>query len=285
MSGEKVSIKTLQEKKRKNEKITMLTAYDYPTAKLVDKSGIDSILVGDSVSNNILGMENTLTVSMDEMVHHTKAVKRGVENALLIADMPFLSYQASEEEAVKNAGRFLQEAGAESVKIEGGEKSLSQIKKIIDAGIPVMGHLGLTPQRIHQFGGYGLRGKSRKEAMKIYEDAMKLEEAGVFSLVLESVPSQVSKTITDELEIPTIGIGAGPHCDGQVLVINDILGMSEISPKFAKEYVDLESKIKDAIVNFRKEVESGEFPAKSHSYEMKKEEKKQLEELKRNRSN
>lgn len=279
MSNEKITVNTFLERKENGNKITMLTAYDYPTAKLVDRSGIDSILVGDSVNNNVLGRKNTLSVTMDEMIHHTKAVSKGVDNPLLIGDMPFLSYQTSKEDAVKNAGRFLKEGGAEAVKIEGGEESLSQIKKIIKAGIPVLGHLGLTPQRIHQFGGYRPRGKSKSEAEKIIEDSIKLEEAGVFGLVLESIPKEIGKIITEKLSIPTIGIGAGPHCDGQVLVIHDILGLSELSPKFTKEYVNLNSKIEDAVKKFKNEVESKDFPTEKHSYIMKKEQEKYLQEL------
>lgn len=280
MPNEKTSVETLLEKKKNDEKITMLTAYDYPSAKLLDQAGIDSILVGDSVNNNVLGRKSTISATMNEMIHHTKAVAKGVENALLIGDMPFLSYQASDEEAVKNAGRFLKEAGAEAVKVEGGRESLSQINKIIEAGIPVMGHLGLTPQRIHQFGGYRPRGKKKSEAEDIFRDAVELEEAGVFGLVLESVPLQLSKAITETINVPTIGIGAGPHCDGQVLVLHDILGLSELSPKFTKEYVDLSSQIGKAVRKFKKEIKSGDFPEKDHSYRMEKHQEDYLSELK-----
>lgn len=278
MSENKTPAK-IREKKKKDEKITMLTAYDYPTAKLLEETDIDAILVGDSVGNTVLGYENTIPVSMEEMIHHTKAVARGLENPLLIGDMPFLSYQTSVEEAVNNAGKFIKEGKAEAVKIEGGSEYIEQIEKIIDAGIPVMGHLGLTPQKIHQFGGYQPRGKSIEEAKKIYEDAKKLEELGVFSLVLESVPKELAKKITENLEIPTIGIGAGPDCDGQVLVFHDLLGWSDFKPKFVKHYADLSSSIKEALEKFKSEVKSGKFPNSDHSYSMGEDLRKELEDF------
>ncbi len=278
MSENKTPAK-IREKKKKDEKITMLTAYDYPTAKLLEETDIDTILVGDSVGNTVLGYENTIPVSMEEMIHHTKAVARGIENPLLIGDMPFLSYQTSVEEAVKNAGKFIKEGKAEAVKIEGGSEYTEQIEKIIDAGIPVMGHLGLTPQKIHQFGGYQPRGRSIEEAKKIYEDAKKLEELGVFSLVLESVPKELAKKITENLEIPTIGIGAGPECDGQVLVFHDLLGWTDFKPKFVKHYADLSSSIKEALEKFKSEVKSGKFPTSNHSYSMEDNLRKELEDF------
>ncbi len=268
----------IKKKKKKDEKIVFLTAYDYPSAKILDKTDIDGVLVGDSVGNTVLGYENTLPVSMDEMIHHTKAVSKGLENQLLISDMPFLSYQTSTEEAVKNAGRFLKEGKAEAVKIEGGSEYEEEIKKVIDAGIPVMGHLGLTPQKIKQLDGYKPRGKSVKEAKQIFEDAKKLEDMGVFSLVLESVPTELSEKITKELEIPTIGIGAGVKCDGQILVLHDLLGISETKPKFVKSYADLSSTIEEAVKDFQTEVENEEFPTSENSYNMKKEFVKELEE-------
>ncbi len=258
----------IRKMKEKGEKITVLTAYDYPTAQLLEEVDIDGILVGDSVGNTVLGYENTIPVSMEEMIHHTKAVSRGIETPLLIGDMPFLSYQASVEEAVKNAGKFIKEGKAEAVKVEGGSEYLEQIEKIIDAGIPVMGHLGLTPQKIHQFGGYQPRGRSIKEAKRIYKDAKKLEELGVFSLVLESIPQNLAEKITENLEIPTIGIGAGAKCDGQVLVFHDLVGWSDFKPKFVKHYADLSSSIKEAVKKFKSEVKSGEFPTSNHSYKM-----------------
>lgn len=256
----------LREMKKEGEKITILTAYDFPTAKIMEKTEIDAVLVGDSVGNTVLGYKNTIPVSMEEMLHHTKAVSRGLENPLLVGDMPFLSYQASIEDAVRNSGRFIKEADAEAVKIEGGSEFLEQIEKIIDTGIPVMGHLGLTPQRIHQFGGYQPRGRTIQEAKKIYEDAKKLEEIGVFSIVLESIPRNLARKITEEVDVPTIGIGAGSDCDGQVLVFHDLLGWTEFSPKFLKRYADLISIIEEAVKDFQKEVRSGEFPDSEHSY-------------------
>lgn len=262
--------------KNQEEKIVVLTAYDHPTARIVDEVGIDAILVGDSLSNVVLGYENTLSVKMKEMLHHTKSVARANPNSLLIGDMPFGSYQVGAKEAVKNATKFIQEGGAEAVKIEGGKESVSKVEKIIDAGIPVMGHLGLTPQKILQLGGYQPRGKTAKEAQKILKEAQMLEEAGAFSVVLESIPQELGKIITEKLEIPTIGIGAGPHCDGQVLVFHDLVGLTEFSPKFAKKYVNLDSFIEKAVKEFRKEVKSKEFPNQEHSYNMEKEELNKL---------
>ncbi len=264
----KITPQKLSEKKENEEKIVFSTAYDYPTSKILEKIEIDGALVGDSLGNTVLGYENTLPVTMDEMLHHTKAVARGLENPLLVSDMPFMSYQQSEEKAVENAGKFLKEGKAEAVKVEGGSEHLEKIQNIIDAGIPVMGHLGLTPQRIKQFGGYAPRGKSKKEAKKIYEDAKKLEDIGVFSLVLESIPSKLAKKITEELEIPTIGIGAGPDCDGQILVFHDLIGLSDFSPKFVKNYADVSSTIEDALKDFKSDVKKENFPNSEHSYEI-----------------
>lgn len=278
MQEDKVTVSIFRAMKDQNEPITVLTAYDYPTARMVDEARIDSILVGDSVANVILGYENTLPVTMEEMLHHTRAVSRATERALIIGDMPFLSYQASTEEAVKNAGRFLKDGGASAVKVEGGRGVIDKIEAIIDAGIPVMSHLGLTPQWIHQFGGYKIQGKTSKAARLIIEDAKKLEEVGVFSIVLESMPQEVAKIITGEVKVPTIGIGAGPHCDGQVLVLHDILGLSGLSPKFAKKYVDLAPQIQAALASFREEVKTREFPTEDHSFKMEKEEIKSLKE-------
>lgn len=269
---DKITPKKFRDMKRESEKITILTAYDYPTAKILDEVGVEAILVGDSLGNTVLGYENTLNVTMGEMLHHSKAVARATENTFVIGDMPFISYQASVEKAVQNAGRFVKEANLEAVKVEGGKESTKQIEKIIEAGIPVMGHLGLTPQRILRFGKYRIRGKSAEEAQKIINDAQKLEEAGAFSIVLESIPSELGKTITEKIDIPTIGIGAGPHCDGQVLVLHDILGLSELSPKFVKKYEDLSASIEKAVEKFRDEVKSEKFPDSEHSYSMSKEE-------------
>lgn len=267
MTG-KVTLEEIRRMNKDGEKITMLTAYDYPSAKILDSVGIEMVLVGDSVGNTVLGYDNTIPTTMEEMLHHTKAVARGLENPLLIGDMPFLSYQGSVEEAVRNAGRLIKEGNAEAVKVEGGAEILDQIQKIVDFGIPVMGHLGLTPQKVYQFGGYQPRGMNLEEAKKIYEDAKKLEDTGVFSIVLESIPSELGRKITEKVDIPTIGIGAGPHCNGQALVFHDLLGWTEFSPKFLKKYADLISTIKDAVKEFREEVKSEDFPTPDHSYEM-----------------
>ncbi len=265
--AEKININRLMEMKSNSEKITMLTAYDYLMASQLDECGIDLILVGDSVGNVVIGYENTIPVTMDEMIHHCKAVKRGVKRAMVIGDMPFMSYQVSSKEAVKNAGRFLKESGVEAIKLEGGKEVLGTIKKIVDAGIPVMGHLGLTPQSIHKFGGYGVRGESNKEAQKMVEDAKELESAGVFSIVLEKVPAQLAKKITEQISVPTIGIGAGVFCDGQVLVTHDMLGLFEkFKPKFSKRYAELGKEMKACYKKYIQEVKDKKFPAEEHSY-------------------
>jgi len=261
-----MTVKGIRAKKHK-EKITMLTAYDYPLAKILDQAGIDIILVGDSLGNVVLGHPNTLAVTMEEMIHHTKAVARACSQALLIADMPFMSYQISIGEAVRNAGRFLKEAGAEGVKLEGGVVVREKIKAIVECGIPVMGHVGLTPQSVHAFGGYKVQGKGEEAARRVLLDAQAVEEAGAFCLVLEGIPQQLAKQITETLSIPTIGIGAGPHCDGQVLVTHDLLGLyQEFVPKFVKKYVDLYQIILQAIHSFKEEVEKGLFPNEQHSF-------------------
>jgi len=277
MEKAKVTTATLREMKTRGERIAMLTAYDYPTARMVDEAGIDAILVGDSLGNVILGYRDTLAVTMDEIVHHTKAVARGTKHALVIGDMPFLSYQASTEDAIRNAGRLIKEGRAEAVKVEGGRSVMDKVEAIVGAGIPVMGHLGLTPQWIHQFGGFKVRGKTEAAARLIMEDAKALEEAGVFSIVLECMPWQLAKVITERVGVPTIGIGAGPYCDGQVLVIHDLLGLSgEFAPKFVKKYAQLEGVVMKALADFKGEVKSGKFPSLEHSYEMKEEEFKKL---------
>jgi 3-methyl-2-oxobutanoate hydroxymethyltransferase len=264
---EKVTTSNLLEMKEKGEKITMLTAYDYLMASQLDECGIDLLLVGDSVGNVLLGYENTIPVTMDEMIHHCSAVARGARRAMVIGDMPFMSYQASSEEALRNAGRFLKEAGAEAIKLEGGSEFYDTIKKIVDAGIPVMGHLGLTPQSVYKFGGYGVRGEDREQALKILEDSQALERAGVFSIVLEKVPAKLAKKVTQQLKIPTIGIGAGVDCDGQVLVTHDMLGFFEkFKPKFAKRYSKLGKEMKKCYRKYIEEVKNGEFPTEEHSY-------------------
>ncbi|MFX1256452.1 MAG: 3-methyl-2-oxobutanoate hydroxymethyltransferase [Promethearchaeota archaeon] len=269
MSLEKMTAKKIIEKKQKGEKIITLTSYDYSFAKIVDESGIDLILVGDSLSMVMLGYKNTLSVTMDEMIHHTKAVTRGVSNALVVGDMPFLSYKVDIIEAVKNAGRFIQEGGAEAVKVEGGTEICPTIEAIINADIQVMGHIGLTPQAIYKFGGFLVQGKSVEAAKKLICDAKNLQNSGVFSIVLESIPWQIAKLITSVIEVPTIGIGAGPYCDGQILVIHDMLGIfTEIKPKFLKYFANIGESIRDALKTYKHEVENTIYPGDDHSYEM-----------------
>jgi len=268
MSLQKVTAKDIIEKKKKGEKIVTITSYDYSFAKIVDDTGIDLILVGDSLSMVMLGYKNTLTVTMDEMIHHTKAVSRGVSNALIVGDMPFLSYKIDKIEAVKNAGRFIQEGCAEAVKIEGGTEMCPTIKAMIDADIQVMGHIGLTPQAIYQFGGFLVQGKTIEAAKKLILDAKNLEEAGVFSIVLESIPWQIAKIITESVDVPTIGIGAGPYCDGQILVIHDMLGIfTDFKPKFLKYFGNIGESIRKALIDYKDEVINGIYPDKEHSYE------------------
>jgi 3-methyl-2-oxobutanoate hydroxymethyltransferase len=266
-SPNKVTTRTFQAKKQAGKRITMLTAYDYPLARAVDRSGIDSILVGDSLGMVVLGYPTTLPVTMEDMLHHCRAVSRGAERALLIGDMPFMSYQAAPEEAVRNAGRFLQEAGMDAVKLEGGKDRIEAVRAIISAGIPVLGHLGLTPQSVHQLGGFRAQGKTADQAVQLYRDALLLEEAGCFGLVLESVPDRVSEFISNQLDIPTIGIGAGGGCDGQVLVTHDLLGyFDRFVPKFVRQFASLHREIQSALDEFKGQVEKGEFPAQEHSF-------------------
>ncbi|MFX0042303.1 MAG: 3-methyl-2-oxobutanoate hydroxymethyltransferase [Candidatus Hodarchaeota archaeon] len=268
MALQKVTIKDIIEKKRKGEKIVTITSYDYSFAKIVDESDFDLILVGDSLSMVMLGYRNTLSVTMDEMIHHTKAVSRAVSNALIVGDMPFLSYKIDINEAVKNAGRFIQEGGAEAVKVEGGTEICPTIKAMINADIQVMGHIGLTPQAIYKFGGFLVQGRTLEAAKKLILDAKNLEEMGVFSIVLESIPWQIAKLITSIVEIPTIGIGAGSYCDGQILVIHDMLGIfTEIKPKFLKYFGNIGESIRKALENYKSEVIDGRYPDYEHSYE------------------
>ena len=266
----KINRKTILDIKKmkiQGEKIAVLTGYDFGMASILDECNIDIILVGDSLGNVVLGYDTTLPVTMDDMIHHTKAVSRGAHNVLIVADMPFLSYHVSEEAAVNNAGRFLKEANAQAVKLEGGREFAEIVRRITSSGIPVMGHLGLTPQSIHQLGGYKVQGKTDTAARKIIEDAKILEEAGAFSVVLECIPEGLAAEITDSLTIPTIGIGAGIHCDGQVLVINDLLGINEkFTPKFVKKYANLNLEIKKAVKNYIGEVKQGNFPDSEHSF-------------------
>ena len=248
-------------------KLTEMTAYDYPTALWVDQSGIDMILVGDSLAMVVLGHEDTLSITMDEMIHHTRAVARTAGRAMVIGDMPFLSYQVSVEEAVANAGRFIKEARAQAIKLEGGKRVAPQIKAIVDAQIPVQGHLGLTPQSSAAFGGFKVQGKTAEAAKELIEDAQALTEAGCFSIVLEGIPSAIAAMVTEAIPIPTIGIGAGPDCDGQVLVIHDLLGLFErFTPKFVKQYAKLAGPVRDALASFREEVEKGTFPGPEHGF-------------------
>jgi len=251
--------------KREGRRFPMLTAYDFPTAQILDEAGIPVLLVGDSVANNVLGYETTLPVTMDEMLHHAKAVSRGAKSALLVGDMPFLSFQASTEEAIRNAGRFLKEGGMHAVKIEGPRFELAEA--LAASGIPVMGHLGLTPQSVHAMGGYRVQAKSDEAAERLLASALQLDKSGIFSLVLEGIPSEVARRVTGSIGVPTIGIGAGPHCDGQVLVINDMLGIGGGKyPKFVKQYANLREEITRAVRSFADEVETGAFPDADHSY-------------------
>ena len=263
----KNTVLTLGEKRRRSEPITMLTAYDYPTSRAVDAAGIDAILVGDSLAMVVLGHPNTLSVTMDEMLHHAKAVSRGSQHALLIGDMPFMSYQADPAEAVRNAGRFLQEAGMDAVKLEGGTPYVDTVRAITRAGIPVQGHIGLTPQSVNALGGWRVQGRTAEAARALLNDALALEEAGCFSIVLESLPYRLGSYITERISIPTIGIGAGPGTSGQVLVIHDVLGLyDKFTPKFAKRYADLGQAESAAIEAYRGEVAGALFPTREHSY-------------------
>jgi len=263
----KVTILDLQKMKDSGEKITMLTAYDYPTARMLDESGVDVLLIGDSVGNVMMGYENTLPVTIDDMVYHTRAVAKARKRALVVADMPYMSYQVSIEEARRNAGRLIQQGGAEAVKLEGGENMEAVIKALSEVDIPVMGHIGLTPQSIHRMGGYKVQGKEERQWQKLLADALAVERAGAFSVVLEAIPHELAKEITATLHIPTIGIGAGVNCDGQVLVINDVLGLSgSFRPKFVKQYVQLEPVIKKAVQDFISGVKEEKFPTKAQSF-------------------
>lgn len=269
----KVTTLTFRQKKERGEPITMLTAYDYPTAMAVDKAGIDSILVGDSLAMVVLGYENTLPVTMDEMLHHARAVARGAKTAMLIGDMPFMSYQVSVEDAVRNAGRFIQQANMDAIKLEGGRERADAVRAIVGAGIPVMGHLGLTPQSVHQLGGFRAQGKTAFAAKKLLEDAQILEEAGAFSIVLESVPARLAEFISKKISIPTIGIGAGLGCDGQVLVTHDLLGLFDrFTPKFVKKYANLHEVMNKAFAEYVDDIETKKFPAPEHTVEMTDEE-------------
>ncbi len=263
----KVTTQTVVEMKQKGEKISMLTAYDFTMARILDSAGIDVLLVGDSASNVMAGNETTVPITLDHMIYHTQCVVRGVDRALVIADMPFMSYQVTSKEALTNAGKLMKEAGAHAVKLEGGAAIADTVKKIVDAGIPVMGHLGLTPQSIYQFGTYQVRAKEEAEAEQLIKDAHRLQEAGVFALVLEKIPSALAQKVTESLSIPTIGIGAGQGCDGQVLVVHDMLGMNKnFSPRFLRRYADLESVMTEAVQQYVSDVKSQDFPNEKEQY-------------------
>jgi 3-methyl-2-oxobutanoate hydroxymethyltransferase len=265
----KFTIQSFLDAKQKKEKITMLTAYDYSMAQIIDSCGIDAILVGDSLGMVVQGNDSTLKVTMDDMVYHCRCVARGVKNAILVGDMPFLSYHISTEEAVRNAGRLIQEGKMSAVKLEGGKNMMESVKSIVRAQIPVMGHIGLTPQSVNILGGFKVQGKKEAKAKALIEDAMALEEAGVFSIVLEAMPEELAKIISEKVSVPTIGIGAGRYCDGQVLVINDILGMyTDFTPKFVKQYAHLKNSIADAIGGYIQDVRTHQFPEKVHAFTM-----------------
>jgi len=267
MANKKFTVSSFLKAKENGEKISMLTAYDYSTAKLLDEAGIDSLLVGDSLGMVMLGYENTLQVTVDDMIHHCRAVAKGAKRAMVIGDMPFLSYHVSIEDSIKNAGRIVQEGGAHAVKLEGGREIIDKVKSIVNAQIPVIGHLGLTPQSINMFGGFKVQGKNEEQARKIIEDSLLLQEAGVFAIVLECVPEMLAKLVSEKLRIPTIGIGAGKYCDGQVLVTQDMLGMyTDFVPKFVKQYSNLCDAIKESAKGYIHEIKEGEFPAKEHTF-------------------
>ena len=272
MCDMRVTINDVREMKARGEKIPMMTAYDYTSARIVDDAGIPIILVGDTLGQVVLGYDSTLPVTMDEMIHHTKAVARGAGRALIVGDMPFMSYQTGPTDALRNAGRFLQQGGAQTVQLEGGVNMAPTVERIVSSGIPVMGHIGLTPQSVNQLGGYKVQGKSLKSAVRLMEDARALEEAGAFALVLECVPASLARLITERVSIPTIGIGAGRNCDGQVQVFHDMLGLfTDFVPKHAKRYADLGQTIAGAVAEYISEVKDQRFPAREHSYHIKEE--------------
>ena len=265
--GDKITVPHIQKMKQKGERMTCLTAYDYSFARILDEAGVEVLLVGDSLGCVVQGGQNTLAVTMDEMIYHTRAVVRGRKRALVIGDMPFMSYQVNKEQALQNAGRFFQEAGAEAVKLEGGVAVRDAIQAIVTAGMPVMGHIGLTPQSVHQFGGYKIQGREQHRREAVMRDALAVEEAGAFAVVLEGMPMDLAEEITERLTIPTIGIGAGVHCDGQVLVIHDMLGLfDDFTPKFVKRYADVKSIMSGAVKEFIGDVKAQKFPAEEHSF-------------------
>ncbi len=270
---QKVTILDLQKKKRQRQPITMLTAYDYPSALLADQAGLDIILVGDSLGMVVMGLETTVPVTMEEMLHHCRAVARGARNAFLIGDMPFMSYQVSPSEAVRNAGRFLKEGQMEAIKLEGGEEVTPAVRAIVAAGIPVLGHIGLTPQSVSRLGGFRVQGRTGEAALRLLKDALALQAAGCFALVLEALPARVADVITESLTIPTIGIGAGRGCSGQVLVYHDVLGLfDKLQPRFVKQYAQVGETIRQALTLYRQEVETNQFPGPEHTFTIKDEE-------------
>ena len=276
----KITITSIQEKKQRHEPITSLTAYDYAGARLVDEAGIDIILVGDSLAQVMLGYDTTLPVTMDEMLHHTRAVRRAVRHALLVADMPYASYQIDLADALRNAARLVKDGGAEAVKIEGGEKRVDLIRRILDAEIPVMGHIGLTPQSVNAMGGYKVQGKTLRAVEQLMRDATALDQAGVFSIVLEGIPREVAAMITAEVEVPTIGIGAGPDCDGQILVFHDLIGLTFTPPaKFVRSYANAAEVISGAIEAYKRDVQGGSYPADEESYHLPRETQAALESI------
>ena len=263
----KITINDFLKKKREGEKLVLITAYDYPFGRIADEAQMDAVLVGDSLAMVVQGLDNTLPVTMDEMIYHTRLVARGVERAMVVGDMPFMSYQASVEDAVRNAGRFIKEGGAQAVKIEGGSEVLAQVKAIVRAEIPVMAHIGLTPQAVHRMGGYRVQGKTEEAQKTLLDDALRLQDAGAFSIVLEAVPMDFAGEITSKLEIPTISIGGGPLCDGQILVLHDVIGLFErFVPKFIKRYANLKDEALKALIAYREEVKSGVFPSEKESF-------------------
>jgi len=280
MRQERVTVTAVRAMKARGERVVMLTAYDTPTARLLDAAGVDVILVGDSLAMVALGYETTLPVTLEEMLHHTRAVARGAARALVVGDLPFLSYQVSREEALRSAGRMLKEGNAQAVKLEGGLEVAGTVAALLEAGIPVMGHIGLTPQAVHRMGGYKVQGRTAEAAARLLKDAVALERAGAFSLVLEGLPWQVAGAVTEAVGIPTIGIGAGPRCDGQVLVTNDLLGLfDEFTPKFVKRYANLRETLLQAFGQFREEVRAGAFPGPEHSFSLEAGETERLRRL------
>ena len=277
MERKKMTIPDIQKKKQEGRKITLLTAYDYPSGRLIDEAGVDIILIGDSLAMTVLGYESTVPITMDEMIHHAKAVKRGVKYGLIVGDMPFMTYNIGEKETVRNAGRFIKEGACGAVKIEGGTEMAGVVKALVKAGIPVLGHIGLTPQTATQLGGFKVQGKDAAGAQRLLDSALALQKAGCFAIILECVPDRLAKLITEKLEIPTIGIGAGAHCDGQALVTNDMIGLFDrFTPKFVKKYADLWPLLLNAFKRYKDEVEGGKFPTEEHSFTMNESELKKI---------